>query len=357
MLRLILELGLVVIIINSGIPLIMASFSCNPKKKVQYGLPSRTEAKCTQYAACHESGLGCYYSEEKIPGFRIANGECTSCPVTETLSNLERQECARECLKRSGCNCFTYDSVSKDCLIKNSLCHNFDSIGGNRLSYNRFASKKIVCSRADCAGNDINKAEKTAEECYELCKNNSICKVFALMTTSILTQMCIIKSVLCDFTLLENSRIHMSACIPGPVFPDWLKNHYSNRAEIADDSVLTCKSVDAGENFNLKIPWPTVGEDEPNFNITIIGTNLQKCFDLNNGLNEYGVLAFVVYEFDLIPQFTGNFKACQFVSGNDNTQCKYSCSCGLDYCSAVHIRAFASDALGMSVCHYQITQE
>lgn len=336
---------------------IIAMLTCDPNKKIFYGQSSRDEATCKKGGACYDSTFGCYYSQENIPGFRIHKGECTSCSASEVFSDLDRIECGRECLKRSDCQCFTYDISSGSCILKNVVCNSMNDQISNKLTYNKYASNKVLCFHADCHGHDITKVNKNVAECYEFCKTKGNCKSFALVTTPTANDICGLKSVLCDVTSRENTRLFINLCIPGPVFPDWLDNHYSNRNEISDDSNSTCKSVGLADNFNLKIPWPSVGNNSPDFTIKIIGKNFQRCVDFRTGLHGNCVLAFVVNEFLGSPRFTGNFRACQLIDGNNNTYCKYFCSCGLDFCEAVHIRGFGTDESNMSICHYQISQD
>lgn len=334
----------------------MAAVTCNPNNKIGYGRKNREESDCRKAAACFDGpGLGCYYSLENIPGFRVALGDCRDCSVSQAIYDLTRVECARKCLRRSTCNCFTYDVGLKKCLIKNSVCHNIIPLYTNRLTYNKHATKNAVCFPSDCTGNDISKENKNVEKCHESCVSKANCRSFSLVTTPNINEVCNVKSTLCDVSAVENFRLFNNLCLVGPLFPDWLTNHHLNRAEITDNLKSTCKSISSSDNFNLKIPWPTVGESNTYFSLTIFGTNIQKCINPNQDLNEYGVIAYVVFEFLGIPQFTGNFKACQLIGGDNGTECRYFCSCGLDYCEAVHIRAFASDDINMSICHYEIS--
>lgn len=332
----------------------LASVTCDPNNKIRLGPTGENQLSCINHGGCFDSTFGCYFSRENIPGFRMMKGECTSCSTKEIFNNLERMECARECLKTTDCNCFIYDSSIKECLIKNVVCHGTSSKDGSKITYSRFASTKVTCSSGDCWLNDILAKYASIEDCYTSCKNDPNCKSIVQVMNGNHLETCFIKNSICDFTEQNKRLLYTTACLPGPIFPDWLTKHHLNRAEIVDDSNSTCKSVGLADNFNLKIPWPTVGDAIPDFKISIIGKNMQKCIDFLNPLPENGVIAFVVYEFHPTYQFMGNFKACKLISGNDNIQCIYECSCGIDYCEAVHIRAFSSDEANMSICHYQI---
>lgn len=348
------EFYLIVFILFCWIYETIEAVTCNPAKKIRYGQENHPEDYCVNHGGCYDSEFGCFFSQENIPGFRVMKGGCSACLPNVTLANLDILECSRECLKRPDCNCFTYDLSSKQCVIKNVVCYGTDA-SDNKLTYNRFASKYAICSYADCPGNDLTQENKNIEGCINSCENRAGCKVSVestLISHTVPDATCLLKTVLCDFTDPAKAELHMSICIPGPAFPDWFINHDSTRAEIIDESVSTCKQVGIRDNFNLKIPWPTVGETVPDFNITIIGKNLRKCIDFPNGLTGSGVMAYVPHEFHSNPQFMGNFKTCTLVAADDSTECKYFCTCGIDYCQAVHIRAFAANDVNMEICHY-----
>lgn len=331
---------------------VYSSQYCNQMNKIRYGKESDQESICLKYGGCWDNDFKCYYSQKYIPGFRMMEGECTTCSTSEKLDNLERNECSRECLKRDTCNCFTYDSSTKECFIKTAVCSTTNFQFGDKTTYNKHASKEFVCSSGDCYSGDLFHTTDNPNLCIEKCKLNVNCKLIGLVS-GVSSVVCMLKQNFCDFTSPANAKTFVVSCIPSPIFPDWVSNYNVNITEIKDNSYSTCKAIGSADNFNMKIPWPSVGTDKPDFNITITGKNLQNCMDFLN-LKRSGVIAYIVYEFQQFLQFTGNFKACKLIGGNDNTECKYSCSCGIDYCEAVHIRIFASDDDGMSICHYEI---
>lgn len=166
---------------------------------------------------------------------------------------------------------------------------------------------------------------------------------------------CYLKDDFCDFSSLDWRRFHLLTFLKAPIFPNWFTTKNTNKDEITDNSNTTCKNVSLESNFNLKIPWPTVGREKKDFNLLIFGKNLSKCLNSTESLQSNTVVAFIIYEFHNLPQFTGNFRACNLISGDDDDKfCKYHCSCGEEYCEAVHIRAFASNDANMSICNYEI---
>lgn len=127
---------------------------------------------------------------------------------------------------------------------------------------------------------------------------------------------CMIKNHLCDFISEENLHQDIVSCAYGPVLPDWNINHFSNRQEITNKSNKTCKSISNTDNFNLKIHWPTFGDNKSNFDLLRYGKNLKNCINLNDGLIESGITVYASYEYDNSIMFLGNFKACHLLSGD-----------------------------------------
>lgn len=340
-----------------GFKAIFASVTCNPENKIRYGKETRQD-ECERYAGCWESGYGCYFSDEKISGFRMMVGHCTNCLDREIIHDIGRKNCSRECLKRHNCHCFTYNSDSRVCYIKAGVCPRSNFAQNNNITYNRYASKNLYCSYADCADNDLSQAVVNVDICSYNCRSDSSCKMLINVSPMAeeLGNFCVLKSAFCDITQSSKAHWFVSSCILGPLLPDWLTNHFSNRNAFLDNSTSTCKTIGSADNFSLKIPWPTVGDSNPNFKITIYGQNLQKCLRSDKELHANGIIVFVVEEFQNLPQFTGNFKACILLSGDDSTSCMYFCSCGFDYCESVHIRAFGLDDVNMSICHYEFSK-
>lgn len=58
---------------------------------------------------------------------------------------------------------------------------------------------------------------------------------------------------------------------------------------------------------------------------------------------------FVLNKFEKLSTFRGDFIGCKLKDGDDNTYCKYSCSCDQDNGHDMHIRAFKSDDNDMSI--------
>lgn len=85
---------------------------------MRYGKQSVTEVECKKFGGCWENGYGCYFSQQIIPGFRMMIGECEDCKTDEVHYDLKRKDCAKLCLDKIKCNCFTYDSATKLCKIK-----------------------------------------------------------------------------------------------------------------------------------------------------------------------------------------------------------------------------------------------
>lgn len=336
--------------------LISAGVTCNTDEKIPYGQQNDQDA-CDKHGGCWENGNSCYFSNEHISGYHMVIGGCTNCVDKKTINDIGRKDCSIECFKMSDCYCFTYNSITRVCKIKNGICLSFDYVDDGRITYNKYASKNLYCSYGDCFEPDLNAGNVNIDICSSNCRSDSRCKsiVFVAPKNVDLNNYCVHKSEFCDISNVAAARQRISSCLNGPLFPDWLTNHFTNRIDLLDNSNETCKTVGSADNFNLKIPWPTVGNNFPDFQISIIGQNLRKCFEPNTVFYENGILAYVVDEYQNYPQFTGNFKACHLKSGNDDTTCIYSCSCGTNYCESVHIRAFAFDDVNMSICQYEIS--
>lgn len=333
-----------------------AIITCDPSTKIRYGKTSDTRTTCEKYAGCWEDGYGCYFSLQNVGGFRMMMGEFPYANINETISNTDRQECGRECLKRATCHCFTYDSNDRSCKMMNEFCFKSNMVIGSNITYNKYASKDLICGYGDCYEGNLNWNYINIQACYDLCKLYSSCKIIGFSSAEhFLPQYsCMAKVNFCDFTSKQNAHMYSSMCIPGPAFPDWATNHYINRDEIIDDSETTCKSVDIKDGFNLKVPWPSIRYNQSDFYIEIFGKSMEKCMDAAKSLDVNGLTAFVVDEFEVHPRFTGLFKACKMVDGNDENYCKYFCSCEKDYCGAVHIKAFTNNSDQMSICKYKI---
>lgn len=320
--------------------------TCNPNNKIRYGQFSDTEQTCIDRAGCYDSETHCYLSQDYIPGFRAFRGPSNSVSEIRSYTNKNRFGCSRECLKENNCLCFTFNRVTKVCSLKNSFCTEGSPNDDNILVHNRYAYKNLICAFGDCSGNDIS-TDSTLADCSTNCVGT--CEMFILSNGE-----CHRKSSLCNFIEEANLRSELTACLKGPAFPDWSSNHFINRNDIIDISDTTCKDVNLETTFHLKVGWPTVGTSKTDFQLEIVGKNMRRCMNSTGETEKNFIAAFTVLEFQYKPLFTGNFKACKLISGNDDTNCKYYCSCGIDYCQAVHIRAFASDDVNMSICKYEI---
>lgn len=327
--------------------------SCNPNRKIPYGPPTANNVDCEGNLGCWDDASKCYFSENFLKGFSVFEGRGASCSINETLAERSLQECANECLKLTYCTGFVHDPIMKYCEISKEICREQGkTTDSNAITYNKHASKHFVSVYHDCSENDIRYSSiVSAESCYNECLMDSKCK---MMVTAYDEKLCYLKEDICDFSKLDRRRFHLLSCIPAPIFSDWFPTKNADKDEIIDNSNATCKNVTMEKQFNLKIPWPTVGREEKDFNLLIIGKNLNNCMNSSESMQNNTVVAFIVYEFHNLPQFTGNFKACDLISGNDDTFCKYRCSCGEEYCEAVHIRAFASNDANMSICNYQV---
>lgn len=341
---------------NVGINDTVSRVTCNSNNKIQYGRSSTTQEGCLKYGGCWESGFGCYFSQENIPGFRLIIGKCQLCSVYQSFTNLDIIDCSRECFKRSFCHCFLYNIESKVCGIIKDFCYPTKDTTGTQFVYNKYASKNMICSYGDCQGPVSIENVSNLEKCYEKCTNSSNCK----MLTSIIQvdspdfHACLLKKYTCDITLPENRWLTTSICIEGPAFSDWMVNHFTNRENIIDNLNDTCKNVSLINTFNLKIPWPSIGNSNPDFQILILGKKLRKCLKPKKDLEENGILTYVVDSFQQVANYLGTYKGCQLIDGDNDSFCKYACSCNKDYCQAVHIRAFNSIGSNMAVCNYQI---
>lgn len=329
------------------------SVTCNPENKKRYGKNGETKIECLNYAGCWDDNYGCYFSNEVFPGFHMMMGECTTCPIELAVANLTRNECAGLCLKRSTCNCFTYDSITEQCQMKKSVCATSNFALGSKITYNKHASKDMICSYGLCPLGNILEVTLPIQSCNHFCGNDPSCKMIGLKYGNNFSP-CMVKNYLCNFFSPEKQDLSVISCIRGPILPDWRKNHETGTNKITDNSNSTCKSISSTDNFNLIIPWPTLENDRSEFELLIIGKNLKKCMNLTNSIDKHGLVAYVEVNFDSSFQFLGSFKSCHLISGNDNEICQYSCSCGDNYCQAVHIRAFNAEASDIEICNYKI---
>lgn len=215
-----------------------------------------------------------------------------SCPSNYIFINIERKVCARACLAKSDCNCFTYDSNTKVCELKKDACFFFTFTSYSQRIYNKYASNKFLCGYGDCNNNDINIFRYNAQECSLACSSNPNCRLMAL--TSGPSKTCFVKSKLCDFTEATNQAVHVVSCINGNFLPESIKNPNLSINMLNDNSNDTCKNVNQSSNFNLKVPWPSAGKSKPDFDLIIIGKNLKKCLDSSDILQESFVIAYVV---------------------------------------------------------------
>lgn len=329
---------------------------CNVEKKIFYGKSSISKTNCEEHGGCFQNGMGCFFSNENVSGFRLVVGICIGCNPHIIFDRIDRIECSRECLKSSLCNCFIYETSTNKCKIFTNFCFTINYNTKIELIYNKYASNKLICGYGDCLGNIIVNAQVNWNDCFEICSNHTNCKAIVSAVAKGFNgkYVCLPKHTICDFTLSSHAHNFVVMCLRGPAFPDWATNHFLNNREIIDNSNETCKLIFPDENFNLKIPWPSVGNFESDFKIMIIGKKLGKCLE-SNGLNHpNGVITYVVDSFQKLPLFHGIFKACRLTNGDNNTFCIYLCTCGEDYCEAVHIRAFSINNINMAICNYQI---
>lgn len=347
---------LMLLIVLEHFKISFAAVTCNPNNKIPYGRRTDIKSQCERNGGCWENDYGCYFSLENISGFRMMIGECTDCSVNKTMDNVERRECSRECLKRPSCNCFIYNSNSKVCQLINDICHSTNFLNEGKITYNKYASKKLVCGYGSCYGGILGRKGSGVNECWDYCEIFNSCKMIASVSGWGLTQskVCVAHSIFCNFALPENAHMQVISCIPGPAFSDWTINHDNIRKKFFDNSNATCETVSSEENFNLKFPWPAEGSYLTEFKISIVGKNLMACMNPLNSLKPEGLIAYVNDEFQIAPKFIGHFKSCQLMDGDDTTHCRYSCSCNGDYCEAVHLRVFSSEKNLISLCNYKI---
>lgn len=323
------------------------------------------ESKCINSGCCWDSNSSptCFYGNDNLPGFVLTVGRGDSVHISLSIQNTSELLCSRICLEKSDCSCFTFDKNTKNCSLKNRPCLNADGTTLNIRNFNKIAAPGLSCARTLCpdfgykasGADDITAHNLNFLECVNKCKSHASCKLFTytFKKNVRLTSLCFIKAENCRFK--EYLHAMDTSCAKVPLFPHTNEFFHDDIKKMIDsEAENTCISVLTEKDFLLRVPWPLVNTPNRQFRIQIKGHNLQKCIDPLTGLQEAGVLAYVPIKTQIEPIFKGPFKACIFESGNDTTECVYSCSCGEDYCQAVYIRAFGGTTDNIDICHYNI---
>lgn len=290
-----------------------------------------------------------------MPGFvRSAMMYVADNPIFVT-STFTVKECGRKCLSLSNCDCFGYDFESKLCQLNNGVCEPSNASYNTSYIYNKIASKFLTCRPIDCGGN-IQIGSHTLKTCQDSCTASLNCNMFVYKPFEENRQCRFVnKSENCDFNYLkENINKTAITCVKGPIQNnDWnpfdvvLKN-------VTDTLYNTCIDVSSTEGFSLRIPWPSIESENPNFRLLIKGKNLRKCFQSYNDTTLIGIFAYIPEEIQFNTDFNDYFVSCQLLSGNGLDLCEYRCLCGKDHCQAAYIKAYTNDQINMKICGYVI---
>ena len=124
---------------------------------------------------------------------------------------------------------------------------------------------------------------------------------------------------------------------------------------LRDNDVTSCLQIpnhgSAQRYLKARMSWPIVNNENPNYTVTIIGSNLQ-CDDKH-------VLVYMKVTVTWGgPSFKGDYKMCAFISQSEDSStsaCFYQCSPSPDYSEAlfVYIRNVVSTT---ELCEVQYSQ-
>ncbi|CAD5126529.1 unnamed protein product [Dimorphilus gyrociliatus] len=331
----------------------------NPKRCSQIlnkkcGSDSTTEVECKLFGCCYLNGK-CFYDNTAMAGFVQIRKNSNFQTFYNIIISINVKECTRHCLSSSQCRCFEYDFKRTVCTLSKEAC-NAQNDSETISSYERIGFSSLTCYNADCGHLDqFNKTD--LYECKTDCEVQSNCEFIIYAGDNREKKCTHLPSSNCDFSDSKRRFAYMNSCVLGPVFKDVYQQNDNKLLQITDQqSENTCIDVKADEDFSLRIPWPSVSTISPNFKLNIFGENLHKCIDLKNSLPPVGVLAYIPLDYQNDPIFIGNFLSCQLLNGDDNTVCEYFCSCQMDYCQSVYIKAITNTNNNMKICHYTVVQ-
>ncbi|CAD5114644.1 unnamed protein product [Dimorphilus gyrociliatus] len=335
-----------------------ASNNCVVSKRITYGSSTTPEVQCLAYGGCWDAE-GCYIGNDYVAGFRTVKRICEVGLVISQHNNLSLQECGRRCLFNENCETFIYQFDITTCQLRDTICHQYSSSvePSNYIrSYAKMAVKQWTEYPGNCAQNDIANTMENVNTCAISCKSQSTCKIFVAPRSTASNSACFMKDTVCDILDPGNAReLSATTFLPGPIYSDLNDHSQSKLIHITDSELAdTCVASTTEKDFNLRIPWPNLGDGNPDFRIVIKGKNMKNCMNIKYGLTMSGVLAYVGIDGQISPSFSGPFNACEYESGNNDTECIYKCTCGEDYCQAAYIRGFGSDDDNMEICFYNV---
>lgn len=315
-----------------------------------------SEAECTSFGGCF-SDSKCFYDQTFIPGFLHYKGSGSFTTFYDIHSSISLEDCSRKCLSNNNCNCFSYDFTGTVCKLTIEHCQvGVPGSNDQFYVYERNAFNTFTCYHTNCGHTDQH-SHSNITSCYQHCLNQPSCLLFTFMMDSRSTKCTIIENLSCDlFGISGRSDPEIVSCVPGPIFQSVNNRNDQKLQNITDNEIDdTCISVTLENRFSLRIPWPSVGKVIPDFQIKVIGKNMQKCINVNEDVEmKYGVLAYVPTGKQRDPKFREIFTGCNLSEGDDSTNCVFNCTCGLDYCQAVYVKAFGESNYNMQICHYEI---
>ncbi|CAD5122858.1 DgyrCDS11260 [Dimorphilus gyrociliatus] len=319
------------------------------------GSTTTTQSQCNLNGCCFSNNV-CYYDDTSVPGFVQTRREGQFTTYLEVDISISLEECNRRCLSKSLCRCFTYNSETTVCILTTENCKVSGSTVHDKISsYQRTAYKKVTCYSANC-----NFEPEFDTEDFTICRDNCIsestCEYFVYTFDNQQNKCSTQETTICDtFSPTFRELNYINTCVNGPVFKDTIRQKDTKLIHITDsDNPETCVDVSLAMQFSLRVPWPSVDHANQNFYIEITGHNFNKCIDKMDQLSPTGLLVYVPIAMQVDPLFEESFLGCSLISGDDMSNCKYLCSCGLQYCQAVYIKAFGDTNENMKVCHYNI---
>ncbi|CAD5114645.1 unnamed protein product [Dimorphilus gyrociliatus] len=350
-----------IIILLSTLIICASSDRCDVDEKVRFGPKLAQEFDCLRYGGCWNDTFKCYYANDHIPGFIRLNGEYTTGTLVLSESDITARECARICLRKTTCEYFVYDSQNKICSGRSNPNVGQTGSSATMKTYMKEALKdwtfhNFLCPNTATVTTDIGTPNVNTPACAENCKTQSDCDFITVVRNGdqATNENCVLKKTICPIDNTPSS-FESKLYLPGPAFPGIYDNNNQNLVKIRDAEALnTCVQVNNASNFNLRVPWPTIGQYVADFKVIVKGNNMKKCLRSTDALQSAGVIVYLPIHPERNIIFTGSFAGCKLESGNDETNCKYACSCGYDYCEAVYIRGFGSDDDNMEICYYNI---
>lgn len=332
----------------------MNPVQCSSVTKQICGSSDTTEEICVKNGCCYVDGL-CYHDSEELAGFVKSFATMESENPVFVTSIFTVKECARKCLSYSNCTCFGYDFTTNVCQLDTQFCKPSNISSNSSYVYHKVASKLSTCRAIDCGG-DVQIGSYTLKTCLDKCNNSGNCDSIVFNPfiegnqCKLLTkdQKCIFQST------ISKKNITSQTCIFGPVRKGIWNSNDEEVKNLTDSSNHTCTKVSKVKGFSLRIPWPSIDKENSDFEIRIIGENLEKCSRQFNDTSQTGIFVYNPSNTQFEINFVGDYKLCQSIDGDNNNWCTYKCTCSDYHCQSVYIKAYSLYQNNMKICEYKV---